>query len=228
MDEIDKQLLELVQVVQQNSPETTDRVETLDAKIRKRARDKALTLLIHTIQKSGKLFCQGKSDFPRQVYAEALQETWLYVCRKVHQYDPKEGKVITWVNFILDKRFKDAINKYLKEQQTRSLDAPLKNSYSADGSEMMLKEIIESPKYTFCEYEEVRQFIAEDTDGEFKRRHVKGHPQANFQEIALRRLDEQSWQAMSDELGITLVTLSSFYQRSIEHFALKFKEYFQK
>ncbi|MGH7999016.1 MAG: hypothetical protein ACREPR_06215 [Brasilonema sp.] len=228
MDEIDKQLLELVRAVQQNSLESMDKTEIMLVKIRKRARDKALTILIHTIQQSGKLFCKGKSDFPHQVYTEALQETWLYICRNIDKYDPVKGKVLTWVNFILDKRFKDAIKNYRNDLQTQSLDAPLKNSYSNDSYNMTLKETIESPEPTFFEYEEMRNFIAKDAAGEFKKRHIKEHPEANFQEIALRRLETQSWRKMSDEWGIVVPTLSSFYERSIEYFTPQFKEYLDK
>ncbi|WP_017316098.1 sigma factor [Mastigocladopsis repens] len=216
MDQIDSILEKLALAVKQYPPETSE------TKMRKLA----LTRLVSAIQKSGKLFCANKSDFPPQVYAEALQETWLYVCRKVHQYDPQKGKVMTWVNFILDKRFKDAINKY-HQQQTRSLDEPIQNSNFTEGSETTLGETIKTPETTFSECEQVRQFIAEDADGEFKRKHIQAHPEANFQEIALRRLDKQSWQAMSDEWGITVSALSSFYQRSIKSFAVKIKEYLQ-
>ncbi|NJM74117.1 MAG: sigma-70 family RNA polymerase sigma factor [Scytonema sp. RU_4_4] len=174
------------------------------------------------------MFCKGKLDFPHQVYTEALQETWLYICRNIDKYDPVKGKVLTWVNFILDKRFKDAIKKYRKDLQTQSLDAPLKNSYSTDNYNMTLKETIESPEPNFLEYEEVRKIIVEDADGEFKKRHIKEHPEANFQEIALRRLDTQSWRQMSDEWGIVVQTLSSFYERSIEYFTFQFKEYLDK
>ncbi|NMG05604.1 sigma factor [Brasilonema sp. UFV-L1] len=228
MDEIDKQLLELVRVVQQNSLKTIDKTETMEVKIRKRARDKALTLLIHTIQQSGKLFCKGKSDFPHQVYTEALQETWLYICRNIDKYDPVKGKLLTWVNFIFDKKFKDAIKNYRHEQQTQSLDTPLKNFYSTNNYHLTLKETLESPETAVFEYEEVRHFIAEDTHGEFKKRHIKEHPEANFQEIALRRLQAQSWRQMSDEWGIVVPTLSSFYERSIEYFTPHFKEYLDK
>ncbi len=221
MDEIDKQLLETVREVQQYFIETTDSSD-IETKLRKRARNKALTRLIDAIQKSGKLFCRGKSDFPTEVYAEALQETWLYICRNIHKYHADEGKFLTWVNFILDKKFKDAIRKHNQEQQNKSLDVVVK----AQG--IILKETIGSPDVIFPEYEELRQFLVEDIDGVFKTRYIQGHPRANFQEIALRRLDKQSWQTMSEEWGISVATLSCFYQRSIKHFLPKIKEYFEK
>ncbi|KAB8316362.1 sigma-70 family RNA polymerase sigma factor [Tolypothrix campylonemoides VB511288] len=218
--DIDKQLLEIVREVQQYSIATTYNSD-IETKLRKRARNKALTKLIDAIQKSGKLFCRGKSDFPTEVYTESLQETWLYICRNIHKYHPEEGKVMTWVNFIFDKKFKNAIRKYNQEQQNKSLDVVVKEG-------IILKETLGSPDVVFPEYEELRQFLVEDIDGVFKSRYIQGHPEANFQEIALRRIDGQSWQVMSQEWGISIPTLSCFYQRAIKHFLTKFKEYFEK
>lgn len=185
MDAIDQQLLEIVLEVQQYSIESTGYTD-LEIKIRTRSKKKALTRLVNAIQNSGKLYCQGKRNFPPQVYAEAIQETWLYVCKKADEYDPAKGKVMTWVNFILDKKFKDAIKKYLEEMKTRSLDDPIQNS---DNGSITLGDTIESREYS-CEYEEVRQIIVDDPDGRFKKKHIKGRPEVNFQDIALHRLEE--------------------------------------
>ncbi len=221
MDEIDKQLLEIVREVQQYFIATTNSSD-IETKLWKRAKNKALTKLIDAIQKSGKLFCRGKSDFPTDVYAEAIQETWLYICRNIHKYRSEQGKVMTWVNFILDKKFKTATKKYYQQQHNQSLNEGINTD------EMTLAETIQFPNTIFSEYEELHQFLVKDTDGSFKNRYIQGHPNANFQDIALRRLDKQSWQAISQEWGISVSVLSCFYQRAIKHFIPKFKEYFEQ
>jgi DNA-directed RNA polymerase specialized sigma24 family protein len=52
-----------------------------------------------------------------------LQETWLYISRKIENYKPEQGKVLAWANYILDKRFKDAIRRHNKNK-LKSLDEP--------------------------------------------------------------------------------------------------------
>lgn len=92
MDEIDKLLEQLALAVPPPIPDEVSDSETI---IQQKTRKKALNRLIYVIQQSGKLFCLGRDDFPLHIYQEALQETWLYICRNIHNYNPQKGKVMT-------------------------------------------------------------------------------------------------------------------------------------
>ncbi|RUS93604.1 hypothetical protein DSM106972_095940 [Dulcicalothrix desertica PCC 7102] len=187
-----------------------------------KSRQLALSELASKIQNSRRLFCKGRYNYPEDVYIEALQETWLYISRKIEKYDPEVGTVMAWVNFILGKRFIDAIRRYTRNQQA-SLDEPV----NAGESGTTLLDTLPQPQILpDCE-EILQEILREDPDNLFKVEHIKSHPQANFQAIALRRLAKQSWNHMSDEWAIKVSTLSSFYQRCVKYFIPKIQEYYQ-
>lgn len=68
--------------------------------------------------------------------------------------------------------------------------------------------------------ENVRQCIEADARGTFKGTHIQNHPEANWQAIALKRIARESWEEISRSMGgISVQTLSSFYQRNLLRFA---------
>ncbi|NEN88748.1 MAG: sigma-70 family RNA polymerase sigma factor [Okeania sp. SIO3H1] len=69
------------------------------------------------------------------------------------------------------------------------------------------------------------QFIKEDSTGNFKSHYTSGNPQANFQYIALKRLDGYQWSELSQELGVPIPALSNFYQRCLKKFRQIFIDY---
>jgi hypothetical protein len=73
--------------------------------------------------------------------------------------------------------------------------------------------------------QQVLQCLEDDPEGLFQRSHIDHHPQANFQFLAIKRLAGYSWQELSEELGIAIPTLSSFYQRCLTRFAPQLKAY---
>ncbi|RUS94436.1 hypothetical protein DSM106972_093310 [Dulcicalothrix desertica PCC 7102] len=179
-----------------------------------KSRQLALSELASKIQNSRRLFCKGRYNYPEDVYIEALQETWLYISRKIEKYDPEIGTVINWVNFILNKRFIDAIRRYTRNQQA-SLDETLLDT-------------LPQPQIVPDSGEILQEILQADPDDLFKVEHIKNHPKATFQAIALRRLAKQSWGDMSVEWAISVSTLSSFYQRCLKLFIPKIQEYYQK
>lgn len=66
--------------------------------------------------------------------------------------------------------------------------------------------------------EKIRQSIAEDSQGRCQA-HLRGRPEVTFQIIALAYLDGTPWQTLADQFGLSLSTLSSFYQRQLEKLA---------
>ncbi|MGI2904163.1 RNA polymerase sigma factor [Tolypothrix sp. VBCCA 56010] len=211
MDELDSRLEHLALTAKQFPPKSQER-------------QLALGQLASKIQKSGRLFCKGRYSYPEDVYSEALQETWLYVSRKIEKYDPEFGTVIAWVNFILHKRFIDAIRRYQKNKQV-SLDEPIE--FSGESGTTLL-DTIPQPQILPDGGEILQEILQSDPDDLFKQEHIKNHPEANFQAIALRRLTKQSWNNMSAEWKVGVSTLSSFYQRCLKYFIPKIQEYYHK
>ena len=73
--------------------------------------------------------------------------------------------------------------------------------------------------------QEVRELLISDPKGVFCKTHVVNRPEANFQRIALQRLDGFSWQEISGQLGVSIPTLSSFYQRALDKLGPILREY---
>jgi len=189
----------------------------------------AETRLLFAIEKSDKLFCQGRFNYPKEVFDEELWETLPEVSKKIDQYDPTKAKVMTWVNRILEFKFKDAIKKYNKRrkesQNQLSWDAPINNDYSTT-----LGEIIPAHEGKSFVCDRVWDYIYNDPEGLFAQKHVKGHPRANYRAIALLVLEGYSWKKVTLAVGIPedkWSTVQSFYWRSCQKFAPKFREYLQ-
>ncbi len=183
----------------------------------------ALTELVKAIKLSGRLCRPHTSKFSSSLYStlyeEALSETFAYVCLNIDLYDPERGKrkFMNWVNFKLDK--------------------------------LILKCYIDFQKYTkheiysFSELEQIRQpskspdlsqvlqeYLAKDPNKIFTTVHIRNRPDANFSTIALAKFSGLSWEQVSQELGIPVPTLSSFYNRWCRRFApllkTELKKYF--
>lgn len=119
---------------------------------------------------------------------------------------------MTWVNMLLTKRFfPEAIPKVIGK----------KNEINLENSHLESIPSIEPISL----FEQVRACIESDPEGNFIREHIKGHPEANFQAIAIRRYSGVSWKDISAESGIVITSLHSFYQRCVKNFAPKIREY---
>jgi DNA-directed RNA polymerase specialized sigma24 family protein len=201
-DELDEQLLQLATIAQQHQPLTQER------KV-------ALTKLVNTIVNSGKLCHPQSRLFPgnlyEDIYNEALQELLLYICQNIHKYNPNRASVLTWVNFLLERRFfSEAIPKILNKQGITQM--PDQDNIASPSEPKYLTEI-------------VKECIELDPDNLFKRKYIENYPQANFQTLALQRISGKSWKAIATELEIKISTVSSFYYRCVNEFASKLKEY---
>lgn len=118
---------------------------------------------------------------------------------------------MTWVNMLLTKRFfPEAIPKIIEKKTEITLE-----SYHLENIPAVEPISI---------FEQVRQCIDDDPERIFLKKYIKGHPEANFQAIAIRRYSGVSWKDISAEWGIEIQTLHSFYQRCVKEFAPKFRE----
>ncbi|MCT7991023.1 hypothetical protein [Laspinema olomoucense] len=172
-----------------------------------RERQLALTKLVGAIAGSGKLSRPRQGEFIavyEEIYAEALSLLWLFVCENIDRYDSRRGSVMTWVNYLLDKRF---IIEGIKTVVGKKGDRPLSTAEV---------ELIPQPETHPSPSQVLQQYIEEDREGRFQRTHLKNRPDVNFQQLALARLAGIKWKTLSADLNVTVSTLSSFYQRSLK------------
>lgn len=176
----------------------------------------ALTQLVNAIWQSGKLCHPYKGQFQlfyQDIYDEAVQNLFFYLCQddNINKYDPERSSVMTWVNMLLTKRFfPEAIPKLVGT----------KNEINLETSH--LENLPSVPPISL--FEEVRQYIESDPDKIFINEHIKGHPYANFQAIAIKRYSGVTWKDISAQWGIGITTLNKFYLRCVEKFAPKIRE----
>ncbi|WP_375480132.1 sigma-70 family RNA polymerase sigma factor [uncultured Nostoc sp.] len=164
-------------------------------------------------------------------YQDALQQTWLYFCRNVCEgltgqtYDPSYGSVITWLNAYLKRRLQDF---YLNQNREQATTVPLRIRQSTSGgtSETIdpVDNLSASPQAPPI-LEDLEIWAKTDSDGELRGTYIKGRPDVNCQVLILKRLPpEVSWKDLSEEFGLSIPTLSSFYQRQCLPRLRKFAE----
>lgn len=154
-----------------------------------------LDRIVRRIIQSGNLW---RENTP--YYEDALQQTWLYFCRNLCEattakcpYDCTRSHVTTWLNSYLKMRLRDFRLRAIEEETPPDLPPPENYPSIVD---------------------EVREWAEADADGELRRIHIQGHPEANCQALILRRLPPSTkWKDISAEFDISVSALSSFYQR---------------
>jgi DNA-directed RNA polymerase specialized sigma24 family protein len=82
-----------------------------------------------------------------------------------------------------------------------------------------------NPQLTPSLSQEIIHYLETDPEGLFNQTYTSNQPAANFQFLALKLLSGYSWKEISEELGIKISTLSSFYQRCLTKFSPKLREY---
>jgi RNA polymerase sigma factor (sigma-70 family) len=175
-----------------------------------RERRRCLTQLVRTIRQSGRLYrSYSYGQISSEAYEDALQTTFIYVLQNLDRYNP-EHSFISWFNSHLRWRLIDVARTNMRQMEMVSLDMMSSADELAVQSEPSLSEELEA-------------FIQEDTSRVFQGTHLSNHPKASFQYIALQRLNGSSWVEISDQLGIPIPTLSSFFQRCLRKFAPEIK-----
>ncbi|MBD2092541.1 hypothetical protein H6F67_22080 [Microcoleus sp. FACHB-1515] len=182
-------------------------------------RQHTLSQLVEAIRLSGQLARPHQAKFSAQfyclIYEEAVNRTLTYVCRSIDRYDPDRGqnkKFMNWVNFRLDRVILECRSEF-NESNTQELPA------LADLEALPQPD---SPSIAV----DLREYIEQDADEILRSAHIKNRPEANFRSIALARyIDEKSWAEISQEFGISIPTLSSFFQRRCQEFLPLFEQY---
>lgn len=203
-NQLDEQLKDLA-LVAQRQPQGT------------KERRIALTQLVNAIWQSGRLCHPYRGQFQtvyEDIYDEAVQSLFFYICQNdnIRNYDLERASVMAWVNMLLQRRFfPEAIPKIIGQKNETHLE------------NFDLEALKSSESLSL--FEQVRQCLEDDPEGLFRNEHIKEHPEANFQAIAIRRYSGVSWKEISAEWGIGLKSLNTFYQRCLKKLAPKFKEY---
>lgn len=173
-------------------------------------RQERLTLIVHHISKSGKLW---KDTAP--CYRDVLQKTWIYFCLNLCEagtgqaYCPRKGGVINWINAYLKWELHAARLKVQQQQICTKSPRPFDSDEVLDPV-----DLLEAPPDVPPILELTQQWAETDADGELRCIHIKGHPGVTCQLLILRRLPpETGWKELSEELGLGISALSSFYQR---------------
>lgn len=187
------------------------------------------TQLAKKIQKSRQIFHPYNSKYPREIYEDALQNTWLELYRKIEDYDPNKCLLIGWFNFILKRRYLDEIRRYYKKGMEVSLDNCVTSASNTNGqSQITYRDLIAQPETRSELFDKLQQVVEEDPEGIFQNHHIKKKPHANFQALFLRRLAGESFKEIGADWGnIPVPTLSAFFYRACERFAPKLQKYLQ-
>jgi hypothetical protein len=199
-----------VQINQLNQELNQLIIETCQHSPDSRARKSGLTKIIQGIIQSGKLW-HSYEPF----YEDALQQTWLYLCRNLceantgKRYDPNQSKVITWLNSYLKYR----LLSFQQERQERKYQEVSSSLTEDEGTIDPIRQL-ESPSDTPPIWEETLHWVKNDRDGELRSIHIKNRPDITCQVLILRRLPPPTdWKTLEAEFNCSYSTLANFYKR---------------
>ena len=200
MSELDQQLRQLVKQACSHPPGSS-------------VRQRSLTQVIRLC--AGKLWRDSAVYYP-----DALQQTWVYFCQNVceattgDRYDPDRSSVSTWLNSYLRRRLQDFSIDAQKQQVTRVTGLARSSRSGETGDVIDPVEMLPAEPDVPPILQEVRDWAIADPTGELKAVYIEGHAEITCQLLILRRLPpETGWKQLSAELGLSISTLSSFYQR---------------
>lgn len=173
-------------------------------------RQQGLTQITRLIIQSSKLWKENAT-----YYEDALQQTWLYLCRNLCEnvtggrYSSDRGSIITWLNGYLRWRLQDCRAQEQERQAHTAFGQRLGVDKVVDPVEMLLASPDIPPIL-----EVTKRWVETDPEGELSSVHIQGYPQLTCQFLILQRLPpERSWKALAAEFNLSISTLSSFYQR---------------
>ena len=194
-----------------------------DCPPRTAARQDALEEFFGTLFNCGKLYRPHRQSLPahftgsyQDVYRDARQNLMLYICEHLDKYEPERGQVLTWVNLLLQKRFIPELLKTMSLIKQQSVD--FKDIDLDALREQELQQYLAAQEPSFAE--SILAKLQSHEGERFAEMHVTGYPQANLKALIIKRLANQPWKEISEEMGVSVSTLSSFYRRQV----LNYKE----
>jgi len=207
-DEFDRRLQAIAQKAQ-------------NTRAQSRERQQALNSLIDEITRSNQLGHPQRGNWPanvyRDLYDEAVSGTFQKICETIDEYK-SEHPVMAWVNNMLRYEFLNVVGEH-QNQKKRNV------------SILSLEEIDldSSPTETIDDNGElVRQFLTDDPENILRAEHIRGRPDVTFQSIAWAKyVEDQTWESISQTMGIPVSTLANFFKRNLRKFQSYFDNYLQ-
>lgn len=173
----------------------------------------ALTRLSQELMQPG-CIAHPATSFPREIsqeiYQEARQNLLLHVCQKIDQYNPEKASVLTWVNFLMKKRF--------FPEATPDVIGSIKD----------IKVISELQKLIH-EYEEplsekLRNYVEQYPD-HLLQVSMKSRSHITFQFLLIHRLNGKKWRELAENYEVPLTALNDFYNRKLNELKPAIKSY---
>lgn len=185
----------------------------------KRQRQKKNNEILRLIQQSGKLRCDRSPHC-----GDCLQQVWLYFFENLCQVNREKYPRIKTPfceepNIIgrLKLRLNGCIVNALSEQ---SLRIPDDEQIPAPDPEPLPSASL--PPFLL---EPVRAAVEADESRELRGCHLENHPEVNCQMLILQQLFPQvTWEALADQLGISISSLNSFYVKQCKPLIEKISE----
>lgn len=196
--------------------------------VRSRQRQDALTKICKILQQPNTL--TRRRGMSEDAYIEAKQGLMLYICEKIDNYDPLKGcSVLAWANTNFKWRQHDEAVK-ANSSDTLSLDnLPLggvgEDKPYKNWEEKISEARLNPSKHPGFISAQVQTLFEEDPDRRFRDAHVKNRPDVTFQRLVLRVFNGDTYKDLSVETGISISTLSSFFQRRLAEFGPYIKDY---
>ncbi|BAZ09353.1 hypothetical protein NIES4071_11610 [Calothrix sp. NIES-4071] len=181
----------------------------------------ALTKLFGELTTKIDSLSKPQNDASRYIYEEALQETYLYICKNIDKYDPTKGSIMGWVVFILKMRKINSFNSI-------NWDIMSTYTYTGNGDEFDIYDIYTPINLNPLPSEKLLEFIKEDPEGLLQRALFNRNSNASFQAILLKKIEsDKSWEEIAQEFNpeATHGPIYSFYQRCCKKFAPYFTKY---
>jgi DNA-directed RNA polymerase specialized sigma24 family protein len=175
-------------------------------------RQQRLTYIIRQMQRSGKIWRDYQISVDQ--YNEAVQQTWIYFCQNLDSYDPTRANPLTWFNCVLKFRIKDLRRKTIEEE--RRIQPHFVNAMT-DDSAIDLIDRLPAPDVNQAEQmmNDLLTWLHQERSN-LEQKSIRNHAAINVYTLITRRLPTEhqvSWQMLSQEFGVSVPTLSSFYQR---------------
>lgn len=148
-------------------------------------------------------------------YPDALQQTWIYFCRNLCEattgrvYDSEMATPVTWLNAYLKRRLQDF---QIAENRDRATTISASSFTRREDNPLDPLDRLPAKPDIPPWLEQIKAWAESSRD--LDEIHVSKHPKVTAKALILKRLPpETPWKTLSAEYGISVGTLSSFYQR---------------